>query len=172
MEFQEIKNHDDSRVQTILKSYETSFPESERRSLEQFNQLFDNQSSKIISIIEEGSEIGYLILWKVSDFVFVEHFEVFEQFRNKKYGSVIIQNLIKKHPKIILEIEPATQDEISNRRYGFYQRNGFHVLTEDYVQPSYGEGKTSLNLWLMSNFESENTSKITKNLYSIVYKFN
>lgn len=171
MEFQEIKTSNDSRVQKILKSYETSFPESERRSLEQFNQLFANKTSTIISILEDGSEIGYLITWKVSNFVFVEHFEVFEEFRNKKYGSVILQNLIQEHLQIILEIEPATQDEISNRRYGFYVRNGFHTLTEDYVQPSYGEGKPSLNLWLMGNFETEEISKIIETLYATVYQF-
>ncbi len=172
MEFIEIIYPTDARVQPILDSYEVSFPENERRDRTQFYKLFDNKNTNVISLVQENQNIGYLILWKLSDFVFVEHFEVFEAFRNKKYGSEILQGLAKVYSQLILEIEPAFLDELSNRRYGFYQRNGFQLLDENYIQPSYGKGKPDLSLWLLGNFNIEDVQKYKDEIYKIVYTLN
>ena len=170
MEFINISSSSDYRIQEIVNSYCTSFPEAERRNEEQFKNLFSQPCVNILSIFHENENIGYLVIWKLSGFVFVEHFEVFERFRNKKYGSEVISHLFQEYPKIVLEIEPETLDDLAKKRYHFYQRNGFNIIDENYIQPSYGDGKPSLELWLLSNFPTENTLQIREEIYDVVYK--
>ncbi|MDQ8142056.1 GNAT family N-acetyltransferase [Chryseobacterium sp. CFS15] len=169
MEFLQITSPDDYRVQQIFNSYSTTFPEDERREWSQFVKLFDHPNVKVISVLNNSENIGYLIIWDLKNHVFVEHFEVFSQFRNQKLGSHITDYLFKNYPRIILEIEPEHLDDNAKRRFSFYQRNGFNLIDEMYVQPSYGEGKNSLKLWLLANYTPENLEEVKDEIYDIVY---
>jgi ribosomal protein S18 acetylase RimI-like enzyme len=169
MEFLQITSPEDYRVQEIYKSYCNTFPEDERRDWEKLITLFSNSKAKIISVLHDSKNIGYLILWELSNYTFVEHFEVFEEFRSQKLGSNITQYLFENFPRIILEIEPDHLNENAARRYAFYQRNGFRLIDEMYVQPSYGKGKKPLNLWLLSNYTPENLNNVKDEIYDIVY---
>ncbi|REC57175.1 N-acetyltransferase [Chryseobacterium piscium] len=169
MEFLQITSHDDYRVEQIFNSYSTTFPEDERREWSQFIKLFDHPNVKIISVLNDTENVGYLILWELKNYVFVEHFEVFAEFRNQKLGSHITDYLFKNYPRIILEIEPEHLNEDAKRRFSFYQRNGFNLIDETYVQPSYGEGKKSLPLWLLTNYSPENLKEVKDEIYDIVY---
>jgi hypothetical protein len=53
-------------------------------------------------------------------------------------------------------------NEDAKRRYSFYQRNRFQLIDTTYVQPSYGEGKQSLNLWLLANYSPENVEELKR----------
>lgn len=169
MEFLHITSPDDYRVQEIFDSYCSTFPEDERRDQDKFTALFSHPKVKVISVLHEAKNIGYLIIWKLSNYVFVEHFEVFEEFRNQKFGSHITGYLFENYPKLILEIEPEHLDENAKRRYSFYQKNGFNLIDEMYVQPSYGKDKKPLNLWLLANYSPENLNEIKDEIYDIVY---
>jgi GNAT superfamily N-acetyltransferase len=169
MKFLSITHAEDDRVQEIYNSYISTFPVDEQRDKEQFLDLFSNPKVDFMSVVHEDEAIGYLILWKMSSFVFVEHFEVFESFRSKKLGSHIIHHLTENFPSVILEIEPAELSEDAARRYSFYQRNSFELVDTTYIQPSYGEGKQSLHLWLLANYTPENVEEIKKELCDIVY---
>lgn len=169
MEFLQITSHDDYRVEQIFNSYSTTFPEDERREWSQFIKLFDHPNVKIISVLNDTENVGYLIIWELTNYVFVEHFEVFSEFRNQKLGSHITDYLFKNYPRIILEIEPEHLNDDAKRRFSFYQRNGFNLIDEAYVQPSYGEGKKSLPLWLLANYSPENLNEVKEEIYDIVY---
>ena len=169
MEFLQITSPEDYRVQEIYRSYCNTFPEDERMDWEKLITLFSNPKAKIISVLHDSKNIGYLILWELSNYTFVEHFEVFEEFRSQKLGSHITQYLFENFPRIILEIEPDHLNENAARRYAFYQRNGFRLIDEMYVQPSYGKGKKPLNLWLLSNYTPENLNNVKDEIYDIVY---
>lgn len=169
MEFLQITSPDDYRVQQIFNSYSTTFPEDERREWSQFVKLFDHPNVKVISVLNNSENMGYLIVWDLKNHVFVEHFEVFSEFRNQKLGSHITDYLFKNYPRIILEIEPEHLDDNAKRRFSFYQRNGFNLIDEMYVQPSYGEGKNSLKLWLLANYTPENLEEVKDEIYDIVY---
>lgn len=169
MEFLPITSAEDPRVQEIYTSYTTTFPADEQRDQKHFLGLFTNPHVKFMSVIHESEEVGYLILWELSSFVFVEHFEVFERFRSKKLGSTIMNHLSESYPKIILEIEPADSGEDASRRYSFYQRNNFSLIDTTHVQPSYGKGKKSLNLWLLANYTPENLEEAKREILDIIY---
>ncbi|WP_449401547.1 GNAT family N-acetyltransferase [Chryseobacterium wanjuense] len=131
--------------------------------------FFSNSKVKIISVLHESKNIGYLILWELSNYTFVEHFEVFTEYRSQKLGSYITGYLFENHPRIILEIEPDHLGEDAKRRYAFYQRNGFNLIDEMYVQPSYGKDKKPLDLWLLANYTPENLQDVKDEIYDIVY---
>ena len=159
----------DSLAHEIYHSYCTSFPEDERRGEAQFWDLFDNEYAQIVSIVKEEKNIGYLILWELSEFIFVEHFEIFSQFRGQNFGSEVLAQLIQKHGELILETEPVELNTIAERRVKFYERNGFSILKKDYIQPSYGDGKNALNLFLMGTFSPEDLEKSIAEIYEIIY---
>ncbi|MEG0761359.1 MAG: hypothetical protein RR411_07725 [Chryseobacterium sp.] len=51
----------------------------------------------------------------------------------------------------------------------FYQKNGFCLIDDMYIQPSYGEGKNKLELWLLANFQPLNINEAKDEIYDIVY---
>ncbi|WP_332023798.1 GNAT family N-acetyltransferase [Kaistella sp.] len=169
MEYLQITSFDDYRVQEIYKSYCETFPEDERRSEQQFRHLFSNPRVKVFSVLKDLKNIGYLISWELTNFVFIEHFEIFSEFRSLKYGSEIISHLYKNYSHIVLEAEPEDQDENAARRISFYEKNGFMVIDENYVQPCYDPEKNSLNLWLLANWQPEKTDWIKEEIYDVVY---
>jgi len=169
MEFLQITSPEDYRIKQIFDSYSSTFPEDERRDWDKFVRLFVHPKVKILSVLNNTQNIGYLIIWELSNYVFVEHFEVFSEFRNQKLGSHITNYLFKNYPRIILEIEPENLNEDSKRRFSFYQRNGFNLIDDMYIQPSYGETKKSLQLWLLANYHPENVKELKDEIYDIVY---
>lgn len=169
MVFNPIISPDDYRIEAIYASYITSFPEDERRDWTKFVQLFTHPKVKFFSVFHDGNNSGYVVIWELSDFIFVEHFEVFSEFRNQKLGSEILDYLKKNYPRIVLEIEPEHLNENSKRRFSFYQNNGFNLLDEMYIQPSYGDGKSKLNLWLLGNFNPTNLAELKDEIYDTVY---
>ncbi|WPO83228.1 GNAT family N-acetyltransferase [Chryseobacterium sp. JJR-5R] len=169
MEFLQIMSPEDYRFQEIYHSYCTAFTEDERRDRDKLAALFLHPKVKIVSILHETKNAGYLILWELSTCTFVEHFEVFTEFRNQNLGSHIMQYLSENHPRIILEIEPENRDENAGRRYAFYRKNGFSPIDEMYVQPSYGKDKKPLNLWLLANYIPEKLQEVKDEIYDVVY---
>lgn len=167
--FEELQTR--KKLSRIYSAYERTFPKDERRDEVQFLALLENPDSFIFSIKNEENPIGYLILWELEGFYFLEHFEVFEEFRNLKLGSQILQELQEKFGKIILESEPSELNEMAERRINFYLRNRFSVISKNYIQPSYGKEKKELKLFLMSNFEVENLVEIEFKLRTKVYDF-
>lgn len=169
MEFLQVMSPEDYRFQEIYNSYCSSFPQDERRDQDKLASLFSNPKVKILSVSHESKNIGYLILWELNIYSFVEHFEVFKEFRNQQLGSQITQYLFENYPRIILEIEPEHLDEDAKRRYTFYRKNGFCLIDEMYVQPSYGKDKKPLNLWLLANYTPENLQEVKDEIYDVVY---
>lgn len=165
---EELQNR--KKISKIFSRYEKTFPEDERRSKEQFLDLAENPDVFVFLIKNEDETIGYCVIWELSNFYFLEHFEVFEEFRNQKFGEKILESLQEKFEKMILETEPDSLSEIAARRLQFYQRNGFEIVEKNYLQPSYGEGKSSLHLFLMANFEPENVETLIQEIHKIVYE--
>lgn len=169
MEFNLITSGDDYRAQQIFESYSTAFPEDERRNEAQFGALFHQPQVKIFSILENLENVGYVIAWELSNFTFLEHFEIFPEFRSRNLGSQVLSQLSSKYSRIVLESEPPNLNETAARRIGFYTKNGFAAIDENYVQPSYEAGKNSIQLWLLANFAPENTARIREEIYDVVY---
>lgn len=169
MKFEELKDFEDEKVLQLYRSYCDTFPEVERRNAEQFQNLFLQSEVKILTVVYNEDFISYLIIWQLTDFVFLEHFEIFPEFRNQKFGGKILQHLSSIYPKIVLESEHTNANEFSARRVDFYKRNTFEIISADYIQPSYGDSKAALELLLLANYKPENMAVIIDQLYNVVY---
>lgn len=167
--FDIVSSENDIFIKKIYTSYCETFPADERRNENQFYQLFQEPHCKIITIHYNQCTVGYLIIWEFDEFTFLEHFEIFQEFRNQKLGSKVLLSLTEIHPKILLESEPAHLGEIAFKRIEFYKRNGFRVLNQDYIQPAYDSTKKDIKLWLLGNYEIVPINTVIKKIHELVY---
>lgn len=167
---EELQNQ--KEISIIFNRYEKTFPENERRNKEQFLALAENPDVIVFLIKNENEAIGYAVIWELSGFYFLEHFEVFQEVRNQKFGGKILAVLKKKYLKIVLESEPEILGEIAKRRIGFYERNGYSIISKKYLQPSYSDGNNAVDLFLLANFYPENIENLIKKIHKTVYTLN
>ena len=146
-----------------------NFIPDEYRERKEALELFENGKYEIIYFMNNEENVGFITIWPLSDFVFAEHFVIYEKYRNKGYGSEALRALKSLFPKIVLEAEPAFA-ELQKRRLDFYKRNGFFENPEEYMQPAFRKGGNEVPLRIMSfpalldNFE-EAVSLIKKEVY-------
>ena len=125
---------------TAMKLYEKSFPKYERRSYDAQQRAMYDEQYHFDLIYDEGEFIGEVLYWDTDSFIYIEHF-------------------------CILEIDPP-KDEISVRRRGFYERNGFKLNDFEHFAPAYTRGGSDFELKIMTY-----PGKISKELYDDFYEF-
>lgn len=158
----------ESDLKQIYAQMQKAFPFDEVREFDDFVSVFSNEDHHVFYLYE-GKSVGFVELWQLDDMIFVEHIAVFEEERNKGFGSAAFELLERRYKRIVLEIEPP-ETETQKRRLDFYLRCGFVVNDFDYVQPPYGEGKKALHLVLMSYpVELHDCEKIQRELHEKVY---
>ena len=149
---------------------EKSFPPDEIRTMEGAKRILSNKSYRLYRIIDSGEFIGFIAVWKLSEFIFIEHFAMHPDKRGKGYGARALSALFKTYGQAVLEVEPP-EDEIKRRRVAFYERCGFHLSREEYYQPPYREGGEAVRLMLMRYPNSiKNHGEVAAALYREVYK--
>lgn len=162
--------HDEFKM--IYEEMEKNFVLEERRDYKEAYEVLDNKLFNLFHLIENDEKVGFISIWELKGFAFIEHFVVYEQYRNKGYGKLAIEVLKQKYDKMVLEAE-TPKDQICIRRLNFYQRLGFNINTQYYYQPSYRENGEGTELHILSyptlldNFEY-----VVYQLYSKVYKIN
>ena len=143
--------------------YEASFPPCERRS----ERLADGDYEAIVlkdginaaladgrlyaESVWDGDLFVGLVFWWLADegYAYLEHLAVEPVLRGHNYGARILYDLCRRAGRVILEIDPP-EDEISRRRRGFYERNGFVYNEYDYIHPSYLRPPQPHRLMVMS----------------------
>ena len=111
----------------IFDLMEASFPFDEYRTYDEQKALLDNPFYQVFVLkdSDNNSIKAFIAIWEFEDFAFIEHFAVNQQYRNGGIGTKILNKLVDLIGKTIcLEVEPP-EDELTSRRIGFYQRNGF-----------------------------------------------
>ncbi len=117
-------------INHIRELYETSFPENERRDLED---LIDEGSEGMeFFAFYEGEEfIGILSLLTFSDITHIMYLAIAPEHQDKGYGSEVLKYLreFKDGQRIIADLERIKPDAGNNdqraRRNEFYIRNGY-----------------------------------------------
>ena len=113
MEFLPITSAGDHRIQEIYASYTTTFPVDEQRDQQQFLDLFSNPKVGFMSVVHESEAVGYLILWELGSFVFVEHF-------NSPLFLII-------NP-LCLPIDVASMPIVSNFCYAIFKSTPYNII--------------------------------------------
>ena len=151
----------------------SAFPEQERRD-NQFQRentdTKENFHSCIITLSERP--IGMISLWNLGEFIYIEHFALAQHERNKGYGEKVLKHITQSvEVPIILEVE-MPDDETSKRRIGFYERCGFVLHTNPYIQPPYRAKDEPLPMYLMTYGKLDMEKKyqqIKERIYQEVY---
>ncbi len=152
----------------IYRIMQASFPDDEYRPYEEQLALFQEPEYRIYYM-----PAGFLAVWEFESFLYIEHFAVDPALRNSGTGSAMLQELVKQYQKpICLEVE-LPEDELTRRRIGFYERNGFVFNEYPYMQPPISKGKSPVPLRIMtygSAITRETFEEMREVLYRRVYK--
>ena len=132
-----------------LQVYRISFPFHEQREIHSQINIIQDDGYHFDLIYDEGLFVGLLLFWKTEDFIYIEHFCILPEMRNKQYGRKALELLGRQGKTMILEIDPPV-DAISCRRKEFYERSGFVETPYLHVHPPYHRGNTGHSLVLMS----------------------
>ena len=146
MELRKIENED---FDLIYSEMEKSFIYEEYRDRIPARKLLDKAEYLVYHITEKGETVGFIAVWTLADFVFIEHFVIYEKYRNLGYGGVALSLIKEKYGKAVLEAEPPTGG-IMARRVAFYERNGFRQNPQKYMQPALRKDGDEVELVIMS----------------------
>ncbi|MDR1006523.1 MAG: GNAT family N-acetyltransferase [Bacteroidales bacterium] len=134
--------------------YTLAFDADERRDFSQIPLIYNKINNHFYIIEKEQQPIAILALWDLNQFLYIEHLAVSEQARNQGIGSSIIENLKNMYSKpIVLEVEQPFEP-LQQRRIRFYERLGFVLLPNNYIQPPYSPDKQSLQMRIMLSDEN------------------
>ena len=164
---------DKEEFHRVYEIMEKSFPKEEIRSYEGQRALLEREDYRLYGETElSGKVVGFLAVWELSGILFIEHFAVEAEARNCGLGSRLLRELQDRYAlPMCLEVELPT-DELTRRRIGFYERNGFAFNDFPYKQPSLGEGRDPVPLRLMTTgggLQPEEFQRVRELLYTMVY---
>ncbi|MBE6622675.1 MAG: GNAT family N-acetyltransferase [Ruminococcaceae bacterium] len=166
MKFEKISP---SEFPFIYKEMEKSFIKEEIRDFDDAVKVLENPDYSVYHIEYDGKKVGFITVWKLSEYYFIEHFAVYEKYRNMGFGKTAIGLFCQKHKKVFLEAEPPHTD-LASRRINFYKRCGFCINDFKYMQPSYRKNGDGIELVILSFGEVLPCHKKTiKELYKAVY---
>lgn len=155
----------------VYKEMEKNFPREEIRDFAPALALVDGEEKyRIYHIVDGDEKVGFLAVWGLDGFTFIEHFVVYGPYRNKGYGGLTLSLAKDEFKSLVLEAEPP-ETEMAKRRIAFYHRNGFLSNEEPYLQPSYRTAGEEVELVLMS-YPTRLTDFFgaVKEIYTNVYK--
>jgi len=138
LNFLKIDSVYDTNYADVYKLSVETFPVSERRSWASLERVINNENRfNIFALMHENQFVGFISYWKFERFYYIEHFAILPHFRNRKFGSEAMTGLLSQvNMPVVLEVEmPRTIN--AGRRIHFYERLGFYVLSNRYMQPSY-----------------------------------
>jgi len=163
---------DISEFDFVYDALERNFIPEERRDREDALALLMKGAYTVYHILDEAERVGFITVWELSDSGFIEHFVVYEAYRNRGYGASALELLKGKYKKLVLEAEPPT-DGMPARRVAFYERCGFARNEQYYFQPPYREGGEGVELVLMSWPTRLDGFQVTvREIYANVYNKN
>lgn len=152
---------------------ESSFPTDEYRPYDEQLALMSQNEYKVFVKKDDDRVSAFAAVWEFCDFVFIEHLAVDSSLRNNGLGSTLLRELSSKTDKLILLEVELPENEMSRRRIGFYERNGFFLNDYDYVQPPISEGKKPVPLRIMTygrKIEKIEFLSVKEALYKFVYR--
>lgn len=154
----------------FLDEIEKNFPLNERRDNNAQQNLLNNEDFTPFYIEFNGELVGLFSLWQLNGFTFIEHFAVFDKFKNKGLGTKALKLLKTTYNNLVLEAEPP-ETEIAKRRIAFYERNDFTVCNELYYQPPYRQSDSLTRLNFLYSANSFDFERVKKELYLKVYNY-
>lgn len=123
----------------------TQFPQNELKTFEQYKKLCEKEEYVIYNAIENGEQIGYIIIVDNKDlkYIWIDYLAVFKKFHSKGYGHKILKQLSELYADYngcFLEVEKIDENlPKTTRRVKFYKSQGAIKQPIDYYYPDYNE---------------------------------
>ena len=150
IKLEQLSKNDKNILAVATKLYDQAFPYLEKRNESEQQRVMSKSNYHFDIITDEGKFVGILAYWKNDNFIFIEHFAVLPELRGRGYATGAL-NILKNQNdcNIILEIDPPV-DEVSRKRFAFYQKCGFVMNSHDHTQAKYHLGDSDLKLKILS----------------------
>ena len=130
--------------------YKESFPVDERRRLNSHRRIMLRSIYHFDVVMDHNVFIGILLWWDFESVRYIEHLAVVPTLRGMQHGERILRHFLSESDMPVwLEVEPP-DNELRNRRVGFYRRVGFTLNEHDYTQPAYDKSSQPVPLLVMT----------------------
>ncbi len=149
MRLERLSHENDHLFDKAFELYESSFPVEERRDNSEQCRVLKKDDYHFDLIMVDDRFVGVMLYWETASFVFLEHFATLPELRGRGYGKAALDLLKSKNKIILLEIELPV-DDLTNRRYDFYKRNGFIMNPYYHIQAKYHLGDEDFELKVLS----------------------
>lgn len=150
MRFERISGAEHPMYEKALELYGISFPYHEQRMPDSQARILGGEDYHFTLIYDKEVFVGIVLYWDAESFIYVEHFCILPEMRNKNYGQRALALLAQKNKTVILEIDPPV-DALSVHRKGFYERNGFIGNPYPHIHPPYHRENVGHDLVVMSS---------------------
>ena len=119
-------------LEEIKQLYMDAFPFEERIPFYIMVSVGNDRGVEFLSIYDDDTWLGFIHTLVGEKLSYIFYFAIDGSLRQSGYGSKIIREYKKMHPKLSLAIEPIEEgsDNIRQRkkRLAFYEKNGFETL--------------------------------------------
>lgn len=157
-------------AQDVERILTDSFPVEERRSISEIRDNLNGPHLELLAAQNDSHILGLVTVWDLGDFVFLEHFAVDPNHRNRGLGTMILEHVEEYWDKpAVLEVELPLRN-MAVRRIHFYERNGYVLNAYPYLMPDLSGRDEAVPLLLMSRPEAlSDPAAIEAKLYDIPY---
>lgn len=172
MNFKKIKNINSGEFKKVWEIYEYSFPEVEKRTLNEQKKVMKNKNYSFFAVYNGDNLVGFIAVWAFEDLRLFEHLAIREDLRCRGLGTQLIKEFISENNgKVVVELEKP-ETEMARRRIEWYKRMKFHLNEHNYIQPAYSRDKKPLQMILTSypkEIDEKEFIEIRKALHCKVY---
>lgn len=144
-----MKSTEEEYYAPLISLYEANFAYPERHDAQEQKRILRCDCYYCCAVMDP-MPVGLAFFWETDDFLYLEHLCVDPVYRQRGYGSQILDLLKARGKQIILEIEPVV-DTVTQKRRAFYERNGFVKNPYPHLQPKYHYEDADLPLWIFTS---------------------
>ena len=124
-------------LEEIKQLYQDAFPFEERVPFYIMVLVGNDRGVEFLSIYDDDIWLGFIHTLVGDELSYIFYFAIENSLRQSGYGSRILKEYKKMHPRLSLAIEPIEEsDNIRQRkrRLEFYKNNGFEILDTKVVE--------------------------------------
>ncbi len=145
----QLKQADTGDLKEVYALMVKNFIPDEVRDFADIKRLHGKGKFTVYNIEENDERLGFMTVWDLGGFAFLEHFVIREAYRGNGIGGKALTLLQKKYGNLVLETE-LPLDSLQKRRVNFYARHGMCLNPQDYRQPPYRENGKACDMKIMS----------------------
>lgn len=167
-----ITKSTDPRIYRVSELYEEAYPIEERTETERLLRMIEDCPEMTFNAIMDENDVfaGMAVVWELGICRYLLYLAVLREKRNLGIGAAALSALQMESPlPIILEVE-LPSDELKRRRIGFYERNGFHIETENPRILNAAHTYENCVLMLMADGLLADCNECQRRVVDIVYK--